>query len=167
MNLATSVLGSTTVKRLEQAGGEHVLIVGNDKLTRGDLAKVGCYNFAAAKNLTRALADWNITNLKQLFHQVPPWQFAVPHVGVITLAVLGAAFEAKGIGGESPLETYAQKHADGAKRALVTFDTYKHQQQREAAAERKAKRKRKAERRNQAHTMRVNRFESRLAAAHT
>jgi len=59
----------------------------------------------------------------------------------VSLAVLGAAFEAKGIGGDAPLENWFRKHRDGG---TVTFSTLKAKQHHDA---RKATRKRRAPRR--------------------
>jgi len=139
MDLAVKVLGSTAVNRLAAAYSEHVLIVGRDKLTRQDLAAVGCYNFTAARNLTAAAKALDVKNLQHLFDTVPPQDLAMPHVGVITLAVLGAAFEAKRIGGDSPLTTYVRQHAP----KLVTFSAFKHQAQAELDRSKSKGRKRR------------------------
>ena len=128
MNLATAILGSTTVRRLEETHKDAVLVVGSDRLTRQDLAAVECFNFHAARLLTHALAEFKFANLRQLYNEMPPADLALPTLGVISLAVLGAAFEAKGIGGEAPLESYARKHAaskNGDAPQVVTFDTLK------------------------------------------
>src|SRR5262245_17555721 len=121
MDLAVKVLGSTAVTKLSAAYVEHVLVVGRDKLTRQDLAAVGCYNFVAARHLTAAAKALAVKDLRDLFETVPPKDLALPHVGVITLAVLGAAFEAKRIGGDSPLTTYVRKHAP----KVTTFTSIK------------------------------------------
>lgn len=139
MNLASSILGTSTVRRLEESAGAPVLQVGSDRLTRRDLARVGCYNFLAARLLTNALTALRIPNLRHLYDQVPPASLALPHLGSVCLAVLGAAFEAKGIGGATPLESYAKKHAGD--NGIVTFDTYK---QRERAGEERPRRRRKS-----------------------
>jgi hypothetical protein len=161
MNLSLSVLGSTAVQRLTEAGAEHVLTIGSDRLTRGELSRVGCYNFVAAKNLSKILQAIGAKSLRAVFETIPPQALAVPHMGVVSLAVLGAAFEAKRIGGASPLEAYVRRWApEGVKRAMVTFDTIKHREQAEVAKERKERKRRKAARRDQAHGVRVERFEA-------
>jgi hypothetical protein len=137
MNLATRVLGHTAVTKLTTTSREHILVIGTDKLTRGDLAQVGCYNFVAARYLTQALQQLDVTSLRDVFERVAPRDLALPHVGVISLAVLGAAFEARGIGGEAPLDTYVAKHQT----KVVTFDTMKHRVQREAEAARRKRRR--------------------------
>ena len=145
MNLAAEVLGAGAVTRLQFSSSEHVLVVGSDKLTRAQLADVGCYNFVAAKNLTAILHSHPLaTNLRKVFDEIPPRELAVPHMGVISLAVLGAAFEAKGIGGENPLVAYVKKHTTNAngKREVVTFDTIKHREHRRDQAAVQTRRKR-------------------------
>jgi hypothetical protein len=131
MNLATTILGTTTVRELQAAAKLPVLEIGSDRFTRADLAHVDCFNFHAARLLTHAVKALKVRNLKQLYEEVSPQELALPHLGVVAIAVLGAAFEARGIGGTSPLESYAKKHAEvnGAGRPeLVTFDTYKARQ---------------------------------------
>lgn len=44
--------------------------------------------------------------------------------GVVSLAVLGAAFEAKGLGGDAPLEAWVKQHQDKDE-TLTTFSTIK------------------------------------------
>jgi len=139
MNLTARVLGQTAVTKLQSTAGEHVLVVGKDKLTRGDLADVGCYNFLAARYLTAALEALGVESLQQLYMTFSPRDLALPRVGVICLAVLGAAFEARGIGGDNPLENYVKKHS--AK--LITFDSVKNQIRRAEEATRKNRRRRR------------------------
>lgn len=144
MNLSASILGSTAVKQLQASTSAWVLEVGSDKLTRGQLASVGCYNFHAARLLTACLRTLPVKNLAELFAKFPPSAVALPHLGVISLAVLGAAFEAKGIGGASPLEAWVQKHAPGGAEAeMVTFHTMKRRELAEGARERKLTRRRR------------------------
>ena len=142
MNLSTSVLGSTAVKQLQATSSAWVLEVGSDRLTRSDLARVGCYNFVAAGNLTAVLKTIAVKNLADLYARIGPTALALPHLGVISLAVLGAAFEAKGIGGEMPLESWSRKHSTmNGSTELVTFHTLKLRELAEAARERKERRR--------------------------
>ena len=85
----------------------------------------------------------------------------------ISLAVLGAAFEAKKIGGDTPLENYVKKHTTktNGEATFVTWTTMKHREQAEVARERKERKKRKRQRRDQAHELRVDRFEERTPPA--
>lgn len=164
MNLSTSILGSTAVKQLQATTTAWVLEVGSDRLTRGELAGVGCYNFVAAKNLTTQLKASGAKSLADLYARLPPTALALPHLGVISLAVLGAAFEAKGIGGDAPLEAWAKKHyvrQAGAVERLVTFHTLKARELAELAKERTAKKARTRARRDHAHDLRVTRFTAR------
>ena len=160
MNLAPGVLGAYTVSRLQLAANEAVIRIGKDTLTRGQLAAVGCYNFVAAKNLSAILKALEVPSLRHVFDRITPSELAIPRMGVISLAVLGAAFEAKGIGGERPLETYVRKHTNDH---LITFDTLKHREQAEVARERKERKARKAQRRDKAHRLRSDRFDARTA----
>jgi hypothetical protein len=166
MNLASSILGSTAVKYLRDSASAHVLRVGTDTLTRGQLAAVQCYNFHAARLLTNVLNEHiKAPNLRYVFEKVPPLALALPNVGSISLAVLGAAFEAKRIGGETPLENYVKKHTTktNGEANFVTWSTLKHRDQAETARENKERKKRKRQRRNKAHEIRVDRFEERTA----
>lgn len=164
MQLSSAVLGAGAVKRLEGIGAEAVVTIGSDRLTRQQLAKVGCFNFVAAKNLSHLLRDLGVKDLRDLYERVAPADLVLPHLGVISLAVLGAAFEAKGIGGSKPLENWVRTHSEKVR----TFDSMKHAQQREqqaVAAEKKAIKRRKARRQTEAHEIRVERFEKRAQAA--
>ena len=147
MNLSTRILGSTAVKQLQVTSNATVLQVGKDALTRSELAQVGCYNFHAARNLSAVLAETAITSLQELYNTIPPSALALPHMGVISLAVLGAAFEARSIGGEAPLESWVRLHRPGngkdPKDSMVTFHTLKKREAAEVARERKARRSRR------------------------
>jgi hypothetical protein len=105
--------------------------------------------------------------LKYLYEQVPPTNLALPHMGVISLAVLGAAFEARKIGGSNPLESWVKSHAKGngdVKQAMVTFHTMKVRELAEARNEKREIKQRQRGRRNQAHKLRVARFTARASA---
>src|SRR5262245_65809902 len=111
MNLAPSILGTTAVTKLKDTAASAVLQVGTDTLTRGQLASVECYNFHAARLLTHVLHnELKVPSLRYVYDQISPAELALPNLGVVSLAVLGAAFEAKGIGGSAPLESYVRKH---------------------------------------------------------
>jgi len=166
MNLAPRILGATACTQLQRNADEVILQIGSDRLGRKELAKVGCYNFMAARNLSAVLKTLQVTSLKYLFEHIPPSSLALPHMGVISLAVLGAAFEAKNIGGSSPLESWVAHHANGdGKQAMVTFHTLKARELAEQLKEKKATKQRKHARKNQAHQLRVMRFGDRQASA--
>ena len=142
MRLSSKVLGTATAEKLGTRAAEHVLIVGSDKLTRGDLAEVGCFNYLAAQNLTAILAKFfTVENLRDLYEHTPPRELALPHLGVISLAVLGAAFEVREIGGDDPLENYVKHHSDNGK--IVTFDTIKLREERREGNNHTPKRRRR------------------------
>lgn len=161
MDLSEKVLGTTVVARLKQRRSVPVLAIGSDRFTRKQLARVDCFNFTAAQNLSAILNQHlKVPNLRHVYEHVSPAELALPRLGSVSLAVLGAAFEALGIGGDSPLESYIKKHlAKGAE--MVTFDTLKHRDQKEEREHRKRERDRKHARRNTAHGLRVARFEQR------
>jgi hypothetical protein len=169
MNLSATILGSTAVEALKKTAAAPVLQIGSDKLTRGDLAKVSCYNFLAAKVLSRILNDeLQVKNLRDVYENVPPSALALPGLGVICLACLGAAFEAKGVGGDTPLEAYVSRHAEKADDGdpyITTFYTMKKHHADEVSQERKDAKARKDSRRRKAHGLRVARFTQRQAKA--
>lgn len=134
MDFSEKVLGHYHAGKLRTHNQTPVLIVGADKFTRADLSKVECFNFVAAARLTALFKALRVPNLKHVFEKVPPGEIAVASIGTISMAVLGAAFEAKGLGGDAPLTTYVKHHLDDH---LVTFDTMKHHA---AAAEKNGKR---------------------------
>jgi hypothetical protein len=167
MNLAPTILGSYAVTQLTRQAGEVILEVGADKLGRKELAGVGCYNFMAARNLSAVVKSLQIPNLKFLFEHVPPANLALPHMGVISLAVLGAAFEARKIGGANPLESWVRFHANHGeeKQAMVTFHTLKQRELAEVSNEKKAVEQRRRTRVGKAHKLRVTRFNDRQRAS--
>src|SRR5215813_10769182 len=113
MNLSMRVLGKTTVAHLSERLTKPVLRIGGDSFLLHDLAAVDCFNFVAARNLDRILnAELHLRNTKDLFENVHPKELALPHLGAISFAVLGAAFEAMRIGGDRPLEAWVTKHRD-------------------------------------------------------
>jgi len=159
MNLAASILGQTAVTKLQETARSAVLEIGSDKITRKQLAGVECFNFHAARMLTHIMRELKVPNLRHVYDQIPPSALALPGIGVVSLAVLGAAFEAKGIGGETPLEAYVSKHAraNGAGKT-VTFDTLKDREAKERRKETRERKRRKRQRRDEAHGKRVERF---------
>lgn len=160
MQYAIGILGTTAVETLKKTAGDAVLQIGSDRLTRGDLARVGCYNFVAARILSDVLhRELRVKNLQEVYDKIPPSALALPRLGAISLAVLGAAFEARGIGGDNPLESYVEAHLTEGQR-VTTFHTIKqakHREQQEIAQERAAKKRRKAARQHLAHELRVDR----------
>src|SRR5262245_42852366 len=129
MDLSARVLGKNIAHALEERAHAAVLTIGRDTFGRGDLAAVECFNYIAAANLSRALAEFTVTSTKDVFDRIPPTALALPHVGAVALAVLGAAFEKKGLGGSTPLETWMVKHqrTNGMtpEQAIATFHTVK------------------------------------------
>lgn len=141
MNLSTRILGTSAVKTLQDRSTGIVLTIGRDTFTRADLAHVECFSFLAAANLSRVLADFSVTSTRDVFDTIPPAALAVPHVGAISLAVLGACFELKRIspGTTPPLEAWILKHRakDAIGPELVTFHTLKQHAHAAKAARRK------------------------------
>lgn len=138
MNLSTHVLGSHTVTYIRERAEAALLEVGNDRFTRADFSRVKCWNFAAAANLSKVLnKHLNVRDLRDVFDRIPPSALALPRIGGVSLAVLGAAFEAKRIGGSNPLEAWIAHH----KMAMSTFDTIKKHELADERAEKKAKKR--------------------------
>lgn len=166
MYLSSRILGRDTVRALTDRGTVPLLTIGRDTFTRADLASVGCFNFTAAARLSHSLVGVAPT-IQALFDTVVPASVLVPHIGAVALAVLGAAFELRGLGGESPLEAWYTKHrAPEARRAFVTVATIKHTYQREQAREARTRRQRRHARRDTAHRLRVDRHLTRQGGRH-
>jgi len=159
MDFSAKVLGTTTVRYLRERSTSAVLTIGADTFTRGDLSRVACFHFAAASNLSALLRQLDAKNTRDVFDRLPPESLALPRLGAVSLAVLGAAFEAKKIGGDNPLENWMKKHRPDA--PTVTFLSLKHRDERERATEQQDTRDRKRARRNTAHTIRKGRFHQR------
>lgn len=165
MHLSSRILGKTVVDQITLRSAHPLLRIGTDVFYRGDLARVGCYNFHAAAGLSTALQDHArelaVESTRDLFETLAPRHLILPHIGAVALAVLGACFEIKNLGGDAPLETWVAKHrAADAPDRFVTVHTMKAQaakQGLEAHARRDAK-ARRTRRRDQAHRLRVDRF---------
>jgi hypothetical protein len=122
MDLSAALLGSDTAKELHTRLYTALLTIGSDVFTRRDFARVDCFNFAAAQNLSYYLnKTLKVADTRAVFYDVNPGALAIPHLGVFSLAVLGAAFEIKRLGGDSPLENWLKRH----KVEVVTFHTMK------------------------------------------
>jgi hypothetical protein len=162
MDLSTSILGATAAAYIRERQGAALLRIGSDTFTRADLARVECFNFTAAATLSRILnRELQVKDTREVFERIPPEALALPRLGAIGLAVLGAAFEAKRLGGEAPLLAWMRKHRPEAK--VITFASLKHHDEAERARERKDTRARKRRRRDRAHSIRIDRHEARRA----
>jgi len=158
MHLSNAILGKHAVDHLQQTARAAVIEIGSDKLTRADLARVGCYNFMAARMLSAVLhRELQVKNLREVYETIPPSALTLPRLGAVSLAVLGAAFEARKLG---DLESYVKRHL-AAEQQVTTWHTMKAHEAAEVARERKEKRARKEKRRGKAHELRVARFEQR------
>jgi hypothetical protein len=154
MDLSSRVLGTTTAHRLEERATAVLLRIGRDEFHRGDLASVACFNFLAAANLSAVLnRELQVRDAKDVFDHVSPSALALPRLGAVAIAVLGACFEVRGLGGDHPLEAWVRKHTERhTDNEIRTFDTLKHQIRRREPAPRRrvarfthhARRRRKA-----------------------
>ena len=167
MDLSETVLGATAVSQLRERTLQPVLTVGADRFTRADLATTSCFNFVAAQNLSNALDELGVKSTQDLYNRVPPAALALPRVGVFALAVLGAAFEHKGIGGDHPLENWMLHHRGEASKdhAIRTFHSVKRKQIKAQLQENRDRKRRKQVRRDRAHRLRSERFLSRTQGA--
>lgn len=155
MHLPDHILGKGTVETLQERINAPVLVIGSDRFTRAHLAATSCFNFNAASNLTRIIATLKVENTRDLYHRIPPRALALPGLGSIALAVLGAALEHKL---DKNLSDYIDKHR-AEQEAIVTFTTMKNNTA-DSKADRKAKKDEKTRSRNrgrQAHEIRVGR----------
>jgi hypothetical protein len=158
MDLSAGILGMDATRQLQKRITSHLLTIGSDHFTRRDFARIDCFNFLAAQNLSTLLnKHLKVDNTADVYLHVNPAELAIPRLGVFALAVLGAAFELKGLGGDNPLENWLKRH----KVEVVTFHTMKLHELEDGHRERKALRDRKHARRNVAHGLRVARFEKR------
>lgn len=163
MFLSNEILGKAAVDQLTQRQSAPVLQIGSDKFTRVQLSKIGCFNFQAAARLTHLITnELKVANTRELFYNIGPQHLALPGLGAISLATLGAAFEVRGLGN---LADYVRRHIDkGA--SFVTFVTMKHNRRDAEAAkeERRAVKARKVRRQRAAHELRVERHVERATA---
>lgn len=158
MDWSDRVLGSTVAKQLRERTTAPLLRIGSDIFDRTSLSHVACFNFVAAANLSTILnRELRVKNTRDLFETIAPAALALPHLGAVSLAVLGAAFEAKGIGGAAPLEAWVTKHS-AKNDPLVTFDTIKHREAAAAKAERRTRQHITHARKSKAHGLRLARF---------
>lgn len=130
MILSRRVLGASVVNHIAAKASAPLLTIGTDVFYRHDFAQIDCFNFLAAANLSRVLQDVPVRNARDLFERVPPSSLLLPHLGAVSLAVLGAAFEVKGLGGQAPLEAWMMLHSNvedetGNEGGLVTFASMK------------------------------------------
>jgi len=111
VDYAANVLGTYLSQRLATRYTGVILSIGRDHYTRGDLARVGCYHFLAAQTLSAILPEHvDVADTRDLYEHVSPSDLMVKRVGAIAVAVLGAAFEARGLGGKHPLGSWFERH---------------------------------------------------------
>jgi hypothetical protein len=162
MDLSARVLGKHVADQLRERTKSVVLRIGKDAFDRHDLAGVDCFNFAAAANLSKILnRELQVKDTADVYHHIAPQALAIPRLGAVSLAVLGAAFEAKSLGGDHPLEAWVLQHTEGDK--LVTFGSLKHRD--EARAEQKRAAAHLSGRRSKAHRIRADRYLKRHKAS--
>jgi hypothetical protein len=158
MDLSASILGKSVVGYIRERQASAVLRIGKDTFDRASLSAVACFNFVAAANLSKLLTtELQVKDTREVFNSIHPDRLAIPRLGAVSLAVLGAAFEVKGLGGDAPLENWFIKHRGTA----ITFASLKHRDEQERAKEKKEIKARKRARRNTAHALRVERFTER------
>jgi hypothetical protein len=158
--LSNAILGKTVVDQLVQRQSSPVLMIGSDGFTRVQLSKIGCFNFQAAARLTHLITnELKVKNTRELFFNVPPQHLALPGLGAICLATIGAAFEVKGLGN---LADYISKHSEKGQHA-ITFMRMKHNvlDQQAAKNEKKELKRRTSQRKDKAHEIRVERHVTR------
>jgi hypothetical protein len=143
MDFSDRVLGSTIAHKLQDRVSSVLLRIGRDTFTRGDLAHVECFNFVAAANLSAILnRELQVKDTAEVFHHIAPAALALPRLGAVALAVLGAAFEVKGLGGDHPLERWVRNHTEHHTDAeIVTFGSLKQRQENTHAGKRRTGRR--------------------------
>ena len=159
MDFSNRVLGSYVARRLQDRSTAAVLVIGRDQFHRGDLARVKCFNFTAAATLSTILnAEFRVKDTAEVYHRIAPSALALPRLGAVAIAVLGAAFEAKGLGGDRPLESWVRAHTK-RDTEIQTFAALKGQIERETTTSTKRGR------RNRAHRANVRTFTARRKAS--
>lgn len=170
MYLSARFLGKTVAERIATTTATPVLVIGRDVFYRRDLAIMGCFNFNAAQRLSAAMRALGAKDTRDVFNNKAPTELVLPQIGSVSLSVLGAAFQAKELGGDAPLDAWAIRHRPtDARREMVTFDTMKHAEAKREVGEQKARKARKARthaRRDQAQRLRVDRFTTRQSKGH-
>jgi hypothetical protein len=146
MLLSARIYGAPAVRLIATRGTAPVLVLGRDTFTRADLAAVECFAFTAARNVSTILDTAKIKSTAHLYAEFSPFDLALPRLGVISLMVIGAAFEIRGVG---TIETWALKHKPKDQAAeFLSFSTIKHHHDAAehvtAAASRRARRRRAA-----------------------
>lgn len=159
MDFSAPVLGTATVDKLKAKISTPILVIGKDVFSRSVFAHVDCFHFQAAHTLSRVLKQEypKLSSITDVYEQLTPEHLALPRIGVTALAVLGAAFQAKGLGGNKPLENWVRLHLE-KEATLVTFTSIKHRDEKERAEERKRLKLRKSARRDRAQQIRVDRL---------
>lgn len=164
MYWSSRILGTGLAKELQSRVTIPVLKIGADSFTKGQLSRIDCFSFIAAGNLNRVLSSLSVKNTKDLFERVSPSELALPRLGAVSLAVLGAAFEVKGLGGERPIESWMLRHQDGELRTFTTVKNIVKRDEADQRQEAKTAAKRSAGRKAQAHEIRVERHMKRAGA---
>jgi hypothetical protein len=126
MDLSATILGTTIATQLKERGAAAVVSIGKDRFRRGDLSRVACFNYHAAARLSAVLATFTVRDTADVFSRIPPSALAVPTIGAVSLAVLGACFELKGLGGARPLQAWVEKHLTEQHPHVATFTSIKH-----------------------------------------
>jgi hypothetical protein len=127
MDFSNRVLGSSIATKLHERADAVLLRIGRDEFRRGDLAQVSCFNFLAAANLSAILnRELAVKDTRDVFEHVAPSALALPRLGAVAIATLGACFELKGLGGDHPLEAWVRKHtAHHTDAEVITFGSLK------------------------------------------
>jgi hypothetical protein len=165
VDFSDRVLGAWVARQLRARHDAVILRIGRDAFAREDLAHVSCFHFTAAANLSAILnRTFEVKDTRDVFEHITPAMLALPRLGSVAIAVLGAAFEAKGLGGTAPLETWVRRHTP-KDAPIHTFASLKGHDAAEAAAESKQTKSRVTARRYKAHRLRVSRFTKRQQRA--
>lgn len=113
MDFSTRVLGSSVAHKLEDRATAVLLRIGRDTFTRSDLAAVRCFSFLAAATLSAILnRELQVRDTRDVFEHIAPSALALPRLGAVAIATLGAAFEVKGLGGDHPLDAWVRRHTE-------------------------------------------------------
>jgi hypothetical protein len=131
------MVGQNFVTHLTNADKFPLLVIGKDRWSFQEVAKLGVIQPKACRNLSRIATDLKVRDTKDLYKQTSPYELAGTHgCGVTTLFVLLRAFAA------ADLDVDAW-YIKGQKEAVVTFESLKHREQAAEHRTKEAERKRR------------------------
>jgi hypothetical protein len=134
----SKIVGSTLLSQLTDSDKYPLLVIGKDRWSFQQVASdLGVIQARACRILSTVAKELNAKDVKHLYRETSPYTLAGTHgVGVSTLYVLLRVFQAEGLNVD---EWYAL----GENKAIVTFVSLKHREQKAEAHTKESERKRR------------------------